>query len=429
MNKKIIILFVALYTATCGVFAQQTTESPYSYYGVGELNSLGSVEEKMMGGIGVYADSTRVNLQNPAALSQLKFTAFSAGMTFQQKKIVSNITNVGTKATSFDYLVLGFPIVENLGLSVGLIPYSSVGYKLASKQTHNDVIYENQFEGNGNVNQGFASLGYKIYKGLSVGTSLKFNFGKTEMTDMLSVSNAQFLTQEYSKSLYKGVSTNLGLYYQSPLKNKLTISTSFVYTPESKLSSENERVISTYGYTYDTNQKNSILSLKEKQTKNLEAIGLKNTKLTMPSQFEVGFGIGEKQKWFVGLEYTYSDMGKFSNPFLSTTNVTYEGGYKFSLGGFYLPKYNSYSSYWNRVTYRAGFRYEKTGIMLNNQSVNDFGISFGASLPVRGFSNITAGVEYGQKGTLKQNLIKENYFNFKVGFTLNDKWFQRTKYQ
>lgn len=427
MNKKIVIFIIVLFTATYAVFSQQTTESPYSYYGIGELNFNGTVEERVMGGIGVYADSTRVNMQNPAALSKLKFTAFAAGLSFVQKNIASNVTEVKSKSTAFDYIALGFPVIDKLGISVGLVPYSSVGYKLASNQTSGDITRSNQFEGTGNVNQAFLSAGYEIYKGLSLGVSLKYNFGKTEMIDRLSITGIDFYTREYSKSIYKGALTTFGLYYEKPLKGRLMLSSSLVYTPQSKLTSTNERTVSTLGYT--VSGQSYVLAEKEKQVKDLTALGLAETKLTLPAQFELGVGVGEKQKWFVGVEYTHSQTKKFSNPFLSATNVTYENGYKLSLGGFYIPQYSSFTSYWKRVTYRAGLRYEKTGIMLNNESINDFGISFGLSLPVRGFSNLTAGFEYGKKGTLKQNLIKENYFNFRVGFTLNDKWFQRTKYQ
>ena len=66
---------------------------------------------------------------------------------------------------------------------------------------------------------------------------------------------------------------------------------------------------------------------------------------------------------------------------------------------------------------------------LNGQNINYFGTSFGLSLPVKGFSNITLVGEYGKRGTTTANLIKENEFNLRIGFTLNDKWFQRTKYQ
>ena len=107
----------------------------------------------------------------------------------------------------------------------------------------------------------------------------------------------------------------------------------------------------------------------------------------------------------------------------------YENSYKLSVGGFWIPNYNSFSSYWHKVTYRVGFRYDSMGIVLNGERLNDFGTSFGLTLPVKGFSNLTGMIELGRKGTLSAGVLKENYINLKIGFTLNDKWFQRTKYQ
>lgn len=427
MNKKIIRLLICLFSVTYVGYSQQTTESPYSYYGIGELNSNATIEESAMGGIGAFADTIRVNMQNPATLGKLKFTAFSAGISLEQKKIVSNITSVKSQVTAVDYVVLGFPVIKNLGIAVGVAPYSSVGYKLISEKTIDEVTYESGFEGKGNVNQVFMSAGYQIYEGLSTGIGLKLNFGKIEMTDLLNVSNIQFFTQEYNQSRLRGFSPTFGMYYEKPIKHRLKISSSLVYTPESKITSNNERVISTYAYEPGSN--GVSLVEKERHNKDLAAIGLKQTKLTMPYQLELGAGVGEDRKWYVGLEYTFENTSVFSNPFLSATNITYQNGYKMAVGGFYLPQYNSFSNYWKRITYRAGLKYEKTGIVLNNTSIDDFGISFGLTLPVKSFSNITFGAEYGQKGTTSQNLIKENYFNFKIGFTLNDKWFQKTKYQ
>ena len=426
MNKKLITLISALFTTVYVSFAQQTTESPYSFYGVGERNFNGIAEESAMGGIGVYADSTRINMQNPASLSHLKFTAFSAGFTMQSKNIVTNETKIGTKSSAFDYFTLGFPILENFGVSFGLVPYSSVGYKL--KHTTSETV--NQFEGKGNVNQFFLSSGVKIYGGFSLGASFRYNFGTIDMTDLLQQKDVQFYTQEFSKSRLKGGAFNLGLYYEETLKHRLRLYTSLVYTPQSKLSSENQRNISTLGYVAGNNRRSAPqLAIRETRALDLEALGLKNTSLTLPTQIEFGLGLGEHQKWFTGIEYTYANTKAFSNPFLTTTNVSYTDGYKIALGGFWIPNYNSYSSYWKRVTYRIGLHYENTGIVLNNQNINDFGTSFGLSLPVKGFSNLTLVGEYGIRGTTSANLVKENYFNLKIGFTLNDKWFQRTKYQ
>lgn len=119
------------------------------------------------------------------------------------------------------------------------------------------------------------------------------------------------------------------------------------------------------------------------------------------------------------------------------TNSPYNYGKssRFSLGGFYLPKLNSISSYWERVTYRAGIRFENTGLLVdgsgNNTSfsqIDDFGISFGLGLPLQRLSTINMGFEFGKRGTLQNNLIQENYFNLRVSLSLTDiNWFVQRK--
>ena len=80
----------------------------------------------------------------------------------------------------------------------------------------------------------------------------------------------------------------------------------------------------------------------------------------------------------------------------------------------------------NKIVYRAGFRYENTGLLINNQSINDYGMNFGIGLPVT-YSKINIGVEFGKKGTTSNGLIEENYFNLSIGLSLSDKWFRKRK--
>ncbi len=57
------------------------------------------------------------------------------------------------------------------------------------------------------------------------------------------------------------------------------------------------------------------------------------------------------------------------------------------------------------------------------------GISFGVGLPVgRMFSNTNLGFEIGKRGTTNNNLIKENFVNFQLSLSLNDRWFEKRKY-
>jgi hypothetical protein len=161
----------------------------------------------------------------------------------------------------------------------------------------------------------------------------------------------------------------------------------------------------------------------------LNAQGLEKTELTLPSKLSFGVGFGKPRVWFVGAEYTAQNTNKFFNPLYSSLTTKYENASNISFGGFYIPQYNSFSSYLKRVVYRAGLHYEKTGLNINNESINEFGISFGLGLPVGSFfSNANLGFEIGKRGTTNSNLIQENFVNFQLSLSLNDRWFRKRKY-
>mgnify|MGYP000415625678 CR=1 FL=1 len=120
---------------------------------------------------------------------------------------------------------------------------------------------------------------------------------------------------------------------------------------------------------------------------------------------------------------------EFSNRIVNIDNIVFEDATTISVGGFYIPKYNSFSKYFKKVVYRAGIRFEDTGLKINNESINEFGISFGVGLPVGNFfSNANLGIEIGKRGTINQNLVEENFINFQISLSLNDRWFIKRKY-
>jgi hypothetical protein len=132
----------------------------------------------------------------------------------------------------------------------------------------------------------------------------------------------------------------------------------------------------------------------------------------------------------IGAELTMQQSSNFGNRFNDIDNVEYENSTKFSLGGYYIPKYNSFNRYLERVTYRAGFNYENTGLIINNESINNYGITFGLGLPLGGsFSNINIGFEYGKRGTTNAGLVEENYTNVFISLSLSDRWFVKRKYE
>src|SRR5690606_24084456 len=141
-----------------------------------------------------------------------------------------------------------------------------------------------------------------------------------------------------------------------------------------------------------------------------------------------GVGLGKEYKWFVSTEIQSVKTGNFKNSFMDSPDTEYKDAFTISLGGFYIPNYNSFTSYWSTVVYRVGVKFEETGLRIKNEEINNFGISFGLGLPVRNFSNINFDFEYGKRGTLNAGLIEENYFNVKLSLSLIDRWFVQRKY-
>ncbi|MFT5754248.1 MAG: hypothetical protein ACI924_001478 [Flavobacterium sp.] len=415
MIKK---LFLALTIfATIVVSAQEGTSSPYSFYGLGDIKFKGTHDARAMGGLGIAYDSIHLNLLNPATYSRLKITNFTIGGTTTYNNLSNEEKKETAQRTTIDYLAVGLPLGK-FGAAFGIMPFSSVGYKIQN-QTSGEDLRSTRYTGEGGINKVFAGAAYNISNNLSVGLDIKYNFGTIETESVVFLPNVILGSREKNQSTISGLSTNLALLYSKILANKLTLNTSFGYSPEAKLNSANSRNLATISYTVTgvefVNDNDDLV--------------VADTKLVIPAKYTLGAGIGLPKKWFVGLEYIYQENSNLGNRFDDINNATFENSQKIIVGGNFIPKYNSFTNYWSRVNYRAGFRYENTGLIINSKQINDYGINFGLGLPVGGrFSNINLGFEYGKKGTIYNNLIEENYFNISVGLSLNDLWFEKRKY-
>ena len=388
-------------------FAQEGTASPYSYYGIGDIKFQGTVENKSMGGLGILPDSIHINLQNPASLTALKLTEFSIGGTYNTVKLKNETTTEKARRTTLDYLVMAFP-AKKMGISFGLMPYSAVGYKIKKITEFSTSLYS----GKGGVNKVFVGAGYKITPKLSIGADFGYNFGKIERISQVIVNDVQNGTGEVNTSEVSGISINTGLIYKSKLK-KYDFVSSLVISPSTDLVSKNTSFLSTIPFTANSgSSKDNVIP---------------NSKIKIPSKLAFGAGLGEVKKWFVGFESTFQGASSFGNVYDS--NVSFENATKLSLGGYYTPNYNSFSNYFNKVTYRAGFRYENTGLVVNTKSINDSAFTLGLGLPVGGaVSSANIGMEYGKRGAVNAGLIQENYLNISIGLSFNDRWFVKRKF-
>ncbi|MDB9835955.1 hypothetical protein OAC51_03520 [Flavobacteriaceae bacterium] len=417
MKYIYLIIFLAV---SPYIFAQSNTSSPYSIGGLGEIAFKGNAINRHMGGLDIVSDSLHANINNPASLGDLKLVTYSLGLNYKSTKLSSNASNESVTSASIDYLVVAIP-TKKFTFGFGILPATSVGYRLQSvfdSEDINNVVNRN--EGYGGLNQTFISIGFKVFEFLNFGVSANYNFGKITNESSRQEQNIDFGTFFTKTSSLVGFNYRFATQLKIPLTSKVRLDAMAYYVPENSLTATNESVYFTRSVTTQ--------DLGDFENVDLAARNLKETSISLGDQYSFGLGITKEKKWFVGGQYSQRNSADYVNNFISLDNITYANGSRLSFGGFYLPDYSSITSYWKRIVYRAGMRFEDTGVLFNDQPLKETGISFGVSLPMAGYSNANIGIEFGKRGSQDNGLIQESYLNLIVGLSLNDIWFIKRKF-
>ena len=415
--NKISLLFIILFIQFG--FAQKSSYSPYSYFGVGETNFSATAENRMMGGNTSYYDSVSVNLNVPASLSKLRFVNYSVGINLKNNRYSVGENNAKSTTASLNYLSVSIP-TKLLGFNFGLKPNTSVGYLLESVDESTDPISTNRYDGNGGINSAFVGLGIELFKNFGIGISSSYSFGNLNHYHSKILTDVELFTRVSSESSLSGLSYNFSAVFQQKFRNNIQIYTTYLYQPQSSLTSKNSQSIATLKTdgTFGGDTENIDLSL----------TGRDETKFTIPSFSNFGIGFGEDKKWFFGVNMKSVNGKGYKNDLMALDNVNFNKHNIYSVGGFLLPQYDSFTSFFDRLTYRAGLKYVDGALEVNGQDIKDFGINFGLGIPVGRISKVNIGLEFGQRGTNDFGLIKENYLNLMIGVSLNDLWFIRSMY-
>lgn len=418
MIKNLVKIFLLIFTNIA--LSQSGTNSPYSYTGLGEVNFRGNQINRFMGGLEVYNDSIHANLSNPSSYAKLLLTTYSIGLNYSNNQLSDTNDSKSLISSGLDYIGIAIP-TKKFGFGFGIIPFTSVGYKLSQIDDSSSSDILNRYEGEGGINKVFFSLGLYLLKNLSFGVTINYDFGKLKYQTSKFLDDVFLGTILINESSISGLDIKLATNYEIPVNSKIDLHMMVSYVPQGSLNSNNKRLLITSPLS-DPSNIAEIIEIELAET------GLDFTEIQLPSSSIVGFGLGKKSKWFAGAQYIMTNSSNFKNSFNTLPNVSYKDGSQFSIGGFYIPDYSSITSYWKRVVLRMGFRHEVTGIFKNNFGINETGINFGAGLPLPGYSNVNIGFEYGSRGTKNSNILNEKFWTVRIGFSLNDRWFIKRKY-
>jgi len=316
-------------------------------------------------------------------------------------------------AHNVSYFALAIPFGKKYALGFGLLPVNTSGYKIYT-QTDTGTY---TFDGEGGNNRLFVAGSYKISPELSVGMEYQYYFGQLKRENLWIPDDVMTYTKENTMLDFSGSTLKLSAFYQYRLNKDKYANFGINYRLKTQLDGE---------YKYISR----LLTVINGQEETAEVLTDENKTgtLNFPSLINIGIGMGKTNQWFMGAEFSSSDLSDYKNPFYDPSYVKYKTATGLHLGGMYVPQYNSVSKYWKRITYRFGAFYENTGMNIYDEDISNFGITFGVGLPaLRGISNMNIGLELGQRGKNTNRLVKEQYINLHIGISLNDRWFIKRK--
>lgn len=410
--------------------AQTSTSSPYSRFGLGDLQFNASANSYGMGGVG-YAlqnDSLApfyVNSANPASYSSIRLTTFDVGISNTMAQLQTTSEKINTNRTALNYFSFAFPVKKWWGMSVGLNPYSSVGYKAGMSEEMDSIgTVDYMYEGNGGVNELYWGNGF-AYKNFSAGFNLSYLFGRSNYIARDSFPNLanSFSTKRTYSTDYSDLYLKFGMQWRKKLKKNWSLCIGASFNLEKNLSAKYTFLAETYKYTIIEIIKDTAQYIPDYRVD-----------VTLPMMIGGGIALNN-EKWLFAIDYSMQEWSKFT-AFGQAGNLTNSS--RISFGMQYTPDRTAdKGSYFRRLNYRIGFRYANTYLLLNNDTqVNDMALSFGFGIPLRKLkigdtynqSVLNLSIELGQRGTTDNNLIREQYFRVVLGFTLNEKWFNQRKY-
>ena len=434
MKKNIYIIVAMLLMSICS-YAQEgahSSYSPYSIYGIGDVMSEGTAFNKGMGGVGVATRNKRfINYMNPASVTARDSLSFMADFGLEQKNTLYRQGDVKSGNNTFNIydFVMSFPIYKSSAFMVGVTPFSDVGYDFSSIEKNPEIIgntgnisYDSY--GTGGIYQLFVGAGVTLWDKLSVGAQAIYYLGNIDKVTNMNYSNSSYRSlnsgNELSISAFTG---KFGLQYEQKLGDDVSMIIGATY----RIGTEMKGYATEYRYA-------NLASLSDTLRYNVDTLAGAGVRIA--DEIGVGIAIRKGDKWTAEFNYLRSDWTKsgfersrgFSvdgdSKFTSTVSQSFRAGFEI------VPNRNDIRYYLKKCAYRAGVYYDQSYYKLDGNNVNSLGLTLGITLPVfRLYNGLSLGVDVGQRASTRNNMIRERYAKFVIGFNIHDLWFRKVQYQ
>jgi len=407
--------------------AQSTTNSPYSQFGVGNIKGSYLPQNRSMGNLAIGISSigayNNINIANPASYSQLRLTVFDVGLSADIQTLQRGSLSEKSFNANLSHLTFAVPVTKRSALSFGILPYSNLGYSYKDSTNNVDGLTVDQiYSGEGGLSKAYLGYGIGLNKNFSIGFNMSYLFGNLKQTASSEYSERYvgFLnTRREINNSVGGLTFDLGAQYVAALNKTTRLTLGYTAGLKSTLNNKSNTLYSRY----------AVLNGAEYRADTINYIPDNDENVIMPANHNFGISIAKVNKWLIGADFRMADWSAFE---INNNNQNLNKTWGFSVGGQIVPNINSVTNYFKLIDYRLGVNYDKTYLNVQGQDIDVKSIHFGMGFPLisqrSAFYKVNFSAEVGTRGTLDNNLVKENFYNFNLGFTINDRWFQKYKY-
>lgn len=414
--SRIALILVLAVAAVSPVLAQNGTMTPYSAYGVGVLRDRATSMQRAMGGVGYAMNSGRqINAMNPASYAAIDTLTFLFDMGIDMTSLWQNEEQNGSRVKDkdfgggLDYVTMQFPLGKYMGGSVGVVPYSSVGYSFGSAIDNG----ADSRQGSGSLNELYLGVAGRPFNGFTVGANISYLFGTIINETYASLSSTQSALFQ-KQMIVRDYRLIFGTQYSfAPVAgDKLTLG--LTYSPSKTLLGTGRSVY----YNITSSDSEPQFSDEHKLKGNY----------SLPETWGAGINYQFGRKVMVEFDYTYQPWSKAKYRYAEDAEhlQSYADRSKYALGMQYVPDFRG--SYFKRVNYRLGAYWSDDYLKLRGNQLREYGITAGFGFPVPEFkTTINLGIEWMHRQAHPNPLVKENYLNITIGVNFNEMWFRQSK--
>jgi hypothetical protein len=415
--KKIFSLVVIISGLALQTSAQIATSSPYSRFGLGDLHQNSLPEFSAFGGASIgCSNASTINPSNPASYTSFRPNSFllSTGGWHKTTRMQNSFAEHTVNNNAFSHFLIGFPLSKKMGASIGMLPYSSIGYELnARNKAYNADM---NYFGDGGISKIYFGGAYEPFNNFSIGANASYLFGGLNRRKQLIYDDESFMNSRGNSTInLKGYYYELGLLYKYDISEEKQLTIGLTANNDSEIRAKKSELVESFEYSgFFETPKDTFVNKIEWGDVNL------------PKYVCGGLTYRNGKKWLFVADYSMQNWADYSlldesDDLANSTRIS--GGMQFT------PDFNSITKYYKRMDYRLGGSYSNTPLLFDGNQLQEMSVSFGFGIPVKkSRTKYDFSCTIGKRGTTEGNLIKEQFVRLGLSVSYDGIWFVKRKY-